>query len=357
MNITVNREALVYALDLLVKIIPKAHMNIVFTGVEITAQNEHLMIRGCDESGGMIINIEAQIDEPGKIIVKHSTLMGLVKNFSDETVTLSVNENKLEVKEGKSKYLLGLYDTNSYISMPDIPEDGWNTIHESGDALRNCSIVFRMSESGSFMRTHQQVFYNVYCDGEHMMAVAPDATRLSVVSINTPQNIIIPSALVEHIKGSSTIDVADNERMVFIKTSNGLYYAIKTCNEYPAHTVLGLMNHNANTTITIERVAVIEAINRLRQICQTGTIKITDELITITSTYGGHKGVEEIPCQLEGAEQECHITLSYMSEALQACTSDTVKWQLDSRREGYPPTQYIYDNNKTHIFMSRLKDS
>lgn len=355
MNVTVDREVLSYALDLISKLVPKAHMYDAFTGVELEAKDGSLTIRGGDEAKGMIMTVEAHIDVPGKILVKHVTLAGLVKKFNRERIQLVEDNGKLKVNEGKANYILGLYNAEQYLAMPKIPVDGWKTVYKLGELLKRCGMVFRLLDGDTQITMRNQMFWNVYCDGERMMATAPDTTRVVVLDTDAPPGVTIPSGLVDHLIGYESAIITENDRMVFVKTDKGLYYSTKMFGEYPSNVIQMLLQQTILTNMTVDRQELLNAVNRLRLICQTGTVDVTDGLINITSNYGGHKGVEEISCQLEGKDENCHITLSYLADALQACESDTVQWQMGDRGDNMPPIHYVKDIDQTHIFMSRVQ--
>ena len=351
MKITVDRNVFAGVLDNVGKFVPRTHLIADYEGVELKAEDGQLYVRAGDEIRGMQSSMPAEIEEEGLIVVKHATLSGLIKNYQTETTKLQADEKKLTVGTGKSKYTLGLINVEKFLPMPEIPADKPNNAYGVGNALRRCGYNQAVKFEDN-VKKGQEVFTNVYIASERCVSVSPDAVRMAVAKHESKDidGFMLAGIMLPYVREFDSFELKEHNNWLFIYTEKGVMYVRKTEGEYPVDRVLALMNREPSVVTVVKRKELLNALNRLRQVCDTTHVRLVEDGIELTSQFQAHKGEEKVACQIDGEEWVFVITPSLFIDTLKTCTSEEI--ELGFVGSGVQPI-YIYDGSDVHVIMSR----
>jgi DNA polymerase III subunit beta len=182
MHFTIQREALLKPLQLVAGVVERRQTLPVLSNVLLVVQGQQLSLTGTDlevELVGRVTLEEAA--EPGEITVPARKLMDICKSLpSDALIDIRVDEQKLIVKAGRSRFTLSTLPANDFPSVED--SQGSLTFVLSQYKLR------RLIERTSFAMAQQDVRY--YLNGmllevsaNILRAVATDGHRLAMCTM------------------------------------------------------------------------------------------------------------------------------------------------------------------------------
>jgi DNA polymerase III subunit beta len=182
MHFTIQREALLKPLQLVAGVVERRQTLPVLSNVLLVVQGQQLSLTGTDlevELVGRVTLEEAA--EPGEITVPARKLMDICKSLpSDALIDIRVDEQKLIVKAGRSRFTLSTLPANDFPSVED--SQGSLTFVLSQHKLR------RLIERTSFAMAQQDVRY--YLNGmllevsaNILRAVATDGHRLAMCTM------------------------------------------------------------------------------------------------------------------------------------------------------------------------------
>lgn len=134
----------------------------------IVANQEAKKVRITAGDGAVYLEKDMEgivVEEQGEILVDGREFTRLVNKITAETVTISLKENKIEVKAGKSKFTLKTQDPTNYIFPEDIRFDIDNVeliLPEFKNALKLASITVS--------RNATEIHYTGYLIGPEIMS-------------------------------------------------------------------------------------------------------------------------------------------------------------------------------------------
>ena len=114
LNITVDRKALLKAINIVEKAVTENSIREVLSGIYIETFENRAVLRGTDLELSINTEIEAQIEEHGKIVIKHELIEEFLKQISDERIALIEDDGMLVIKTSSTDANFSLYSAENY---------------------------------------------------------------------------------------------------------------------------------------------------------------------------------------------------------------------------------------------------
>lgn len=114
LNITVDRKALLKAINIVEKAVTENSIREVLYGIYIETFENRAVLRGTDLELSINTEIEAQIEEHGKIVIKHELIEEFLKQISDEKIALIEDDGMLVIKTSSTDANFSLYSAENY---------------------------------------------------------------------------------------------------------------------------------------------------------------------------------------------------------------------------------------------------
>nr|WP_312231632.1 DNA polymerase III subunit beta [Pseudomonas sp.] len=182
MHFTIQREALLKPLQLVAGVVERRQTLPVLSNVLLVVEGQQLSLTGTDLEVELVGRVALEdAAEPGEITVPARKLMDICKSLpSDALIDIRVDEQKLLVKAGRSRFTLSTLPANDFPTVEEGP--GSLTFNLVQSKLR------RLIERTSFAMAQQDVRY--YLNGMLievqtgiLRAVATDGHRLAMCSM------------------------------------------------------------------------------------------------------------------------------------------------------------------------------
>jgi DNA polymerase-3 subunit beta len=182
MHFTIQREALLKPLQLVAGVVERRQTLPVLSNVLLVVEGQQLSLTGTDLEVELVGRVTLEHSaEPGEITVPARKLMDICKSLpSDALIDIRVDEQKLVVKAGRSRFTLSTLPANDFPTVEEGP--GSLTFSLVQSKLR------RLIERTSFAMAQQDVRY--YLNGMLievqtgvLRAVATDGHRLAMCSM------------------------------------------------------------------------------------------------------------------------------------------------------------------------------
>lgn len=197
MHFTIQREALLKPLQLVAGVVERRQTLPVLSNVLLVVEGQQLSLTGTDLEVELVGRVALEDSaEPGEITVPARKLMDICKSLpNDALIDIRVDEQKLVVKAGRSRFTLSTLPANDFPTVEEGP--GSLTFSLVQSKLR------RLIERTSFAMAQQDVRY--YLNGMLievqtgvLRAVATDGHRLAMCAMeaaieNTEKHqVIVP---------------------------------------------------------------------------------------------------------------------------------------------------------------------
>ncbi|MFN3770508.1 MAG: DNA polymerase III subunit beta [Ectopseudomonas guguanensis] len=182
MHFTIQREALLKPLQLVAGVVERRQTLPVLSNVLLVVESQQLSLTGTDLEVELVGRVALEdTAEPGEITVPARKLMDICKSLpSDALIDIRVDDQKLLVKAGRSRFTLSTLPANDFPTVEEGP--GSLTFNLPQAKLR------RLIERTSFAMAQQDVRY--YLNGMllevqsgMLRAVATDGHRLAMCSM------------------------------------------------------------------------------------------------------------------------------------------------------------------------------
>ncbi|MDF3863036.1 DNA polymerase III subunit beta [Pseudomonas denitrificans (nom. rej.)] len=183
MHFTIQREALLKPLQLVAGVVERRQTLPVLSNVLLVVEGQQLSLTGTDLEVELVGRVTLEdAAEPGEITVPARKLMDICKSLpSDAVIDIRVDEQKLLVKAGRSRFTLSTLPANDFPTVEEGP--GSLTFNLVQSKLR------RLIDRTSFAMAQQDVRYYLNgmlleVGGGTLRAVATDGHRLAMCSLS-----------------------------------------------------------------------------------------------------------------------------------------------------------------------------
>ena len=138
--IIVDRKSLLKAITIVENAVTENKIREVLSGIYIETHEGKAILSGTDLELSINTEIEAQIEEEGKIVIKHKLIEEFLKQISDEKITLIEENGKLVIKASSTNTEFSLYDSENFPVQSKL-ENGVEYVFEKEKLLNDIENV------------------------------------------------------------------------------------------------------------------------------------------------------------------------------------------------------------------------
>ncbi len=140
LHIIVDRKSLLRAMTIVENAVTENKVKEVLSGIYIETQGEKAILRGTDLELSINTEIEAQVEEDGRIVIKHKLIEEFLKQISDDKITLIEESGKLVIQASSTNTEFSLYNAENFPLQSKL-ENGVEYIFEKGELLNKIENV------------------------------------------------------------------------------------------------------------------------------------------------------------------------------------------------------------------------
>ena len=140
LHIIVDRKSLLKAITIVENAVTENKIREVLSGIYIETNEGKAILRGTDLELSINTEIEAQVEEDGKIVIKHKLIEEFLKQISDEKITLIEENGKLVIKASSTNTEFSLYDSENFPVQSKL-ENGVEYVFEKEKLLNDIENV------------------------------------------------------------------------------------------------------------------------------------------------------------------------------------------------------------------------
>lgn len=341
MHFTIQREALLKPLQLVAGVVERRQTLPVLSNVLLVVQGQQLSLTGTDLEVELIGRVQLEEPaEPGEITVPARKLMDICKSLpSDVLIDIKLEEQKLLVKAGRSRFTLSTLPANDFPTVEEGPGSLTCTLEQS--RLR------RLIERTSFAMAQQDVRY--YLNGmllevstDTLRAVATDGHRLALCAMQAPvgqterHQVIVPRKGILELARlltdpEGTVSIVLGQHHIRATTGEFTFTSKLVDGKFPDYE--RVLPKGGDKLVLGDRQLLREAFSRtailsnekyrgIRLQLANGQLKIQ------ANNPEQEEAEEEISVDYEGASLEIGFNVSYLLDVLGVMTTDQVRLLL-----------------------------
>lgn len=307
----------------------------ILEGIKLEAKQNTVTLMATDLEISIKKSIKADIKEEGEIVVPGRFFSEYIRKLDKETLTLSVENEKLKIKYADSEGFIQTMQVKEFPFISDI--DGDNSFSVEGQNLKNIinKTIFAVATDDS-----RPILKGILLeiDNNKLKAVALDGYRLAIstteiIDCSFNKKIIIPARSLSEVSKM----ISEMEENVKISISNNYIKFVIKDTIITSRLIDGefinynqIIQSNFTTNVTISREQLLNAIDRasiLSKIDRNNLVKfdIKEKCLTLTSNSEIGNIVENITANLEGEDMIIAFNSKYFSDAIKSNDDEYLK--------------------------------
>ncbi len=367
MHFTIQREALLKPLQLVAGVVERRQTLPVLSNVLLVVEGQQLSLTGTDLEVELVGRVTLEDSaEPGEITVPARKLMDICKSLpSDALIDIRLDEQKLLVKAGRSRFSLSTLPANDFPSVEESPGSQTFTLVQS--KLR------RLIERTSFAMAQQDVRY--YLNGMLLevqsgvlRAVATDGHRLAMCAMEAAieqdgkHQVIVPrkgilelARLLTEQDGEVSIVLGQNH--IRATTGEFTFTSKLVDGKFPDYE--RVLPRGGDKLVVADRLGLKEAFSRtailsnekyrgIRLQLESGLLKIQ------ANNPEQEEAEEEVAVDYNGAGLEIGFNVSYLLDVLSVMTTDQVRLILSDANSSALVQEADNDDSAYVVMPMRL---
>ncbi|MCB0326034.1 MAG: DNA polymerase III subunit beta [Bdellovibrionales bacterium] len=315
----------------------------------IQAKDQCLLIQATDLEIGIQTQIEAKVEEPGRICVPSSYFISIIKELPAEQGELvSSDQSWITIHSGKAQFKIAGVDGSEFPKMPSSSDIEFsrlqtNTLKYAIDrtSFAICTDEMRYNLNGSLIETEtlgngKKIFRMVATDGHRLAFYNKDLDENE--NFNLDKSVILPRKGVFELKKllsdakENEIDFAVSQGNAVCKVKDTKLFMRLVVGEFPDYTAV--IPKNNNKKLTLEKESFYQSLRRVSLLsegkskCVKFGIHGQGVLLRANSPELG-EAEEEIFGEFDGGELNIGFNAKYVLDALSASQGDKVVFEFN----------------------------
>ncbi|NNG38428.1 DNA polymerase III subunit beta [Flexivirga sp. ID2601S] len=332
MKLVVDRDVLAEAVTWAVRGLSNRPPVPVLAGVLLDANDEGLTLSAFDYEVSAKVTVDAQVDEPGQVLVLGRLLAEISRSLPNKPVTVNADGHKVEVTCGSSRFSLQQMPTADYPTLPTAPEP---TGSIAGDvftqAVSQVAIAADKSDTLPILTG-----VRMQIEGDKLSLLATDRYRLALRELtwnptasDASQVALIPartlSDTAKALGASGAVQIAlgsaaGGEGLVGFEAGQRRTTTRLLDGEYPK--VTSIFPTSVDSVSVIETAALTEAVKRVSLVAERNTpvrLRFSEGQVAIEAGQGDDaQASEAVEATLTGPELEIAFNPQFLLDGLGA---------------------------------------
>ncbi len=237
MKLVCNREKLWAAFQLAASVAPSRSPKEILTFIRLDATPDQVTLMATDMEVGVRVNVEGiEIDVPGKALLPVQRMASILRESSDEQLSITADENGMVIKGTYSKFELPSANPDEFPPVVPFEETSFYSIPArmlkemiKRTAFATDNESSRYALGGVLFELGDEDITAVGTDGRRMARMIGKGTVIGGKT-NPGSNTIIPTralTLIERAIGDKeeTVDLAARSNDVLVRTSRCVIYS------------------------------------------------------------------------------------------------------------------------------------
>ncbi|MGN0707060.1 MAG: DNA polymerase III subunit beta [Faecalibacterium sp.] len=339
MNIICDKTLLSAAIDGVSRAVTLRSTIPVLEGILLKAEGFQLTLTGYDLEMGIVTTIEANVKEPGEVVLNAKLLSDMIRRMPSGQVTIQSEDNgKTIIQSGVAQFeILSL----SASDFPELPNTGAEeTLTIKTGVLRDMidRTLYAVSQDEK-KPAHTGELFEIQPD--KLTIVALDGYRLAIVERPVTSikdiRIIVPSKTMSELNrllpndDEELVHICANRRYVVFMTAG--YTILSRLIEGEFLNYRNVIPSGNRTRVTIDTKEFIETIERASLIITERLknplrISFTDGKVTVRCQTTLGRVVDEFDAQCEGEKVEIGFNNRYLLDALRNAHTEQIRFEI-----------------------------
>ena len=336
MNIICDKTLLSAAIDGVSKAVTLRSTIPVLEGILLKAEGFQLTLTGYDLEMGIVTTIEANVKEPGEIVLNAKLLSSMVSRMPSGQITIQSAENgKTTIQSGVAQFEI---QSMSATDFPELPNTGAEETLNISTGVLIDRTLYAVSQDEK-KPAHTGELFEILPD--KLTVVALDGYRLAIVERPVKAvkdiRIIVPSKTMNEVShllandDEEAVHICANRRYVVFMTAG--YTIMSRLIEGEFLNYHNVIPDGSRTRVTLDTKEFIETIERASLIITERLknplrISFTEGKVVVRCQTNLGRVVDEFNAKCEGDDVEIGFNNRYLLDALRNARTEQVRLEI-----------------------------
>lgn len=345
LNVIVNRRELLKAIHIVENAVKENKIREVLSGIYIEAKDNKVILKGTDLEVSISTEIECEVIQEGKIVIKHKLIEEFLKQISDDKIELNEESGKLVIKTSATDTEFSIYDAENFPIQTKL-ETGVEYNFNKDELLTHIENV-KISAATEVENLAVNCI-RLEIGENKLKLVSSDTYRLTFIEEELPEsqrnkedlNVSIPlktiDGLIKIMKliDEETITIKSDSSKVFFKIANVEILTRVIELQFPDYkTILKNVDHNKkillNTkdfTSVLRRTLIFARDNKETK--NGGIFNFQNNKLYLTGTNEYAQIKEELPTIQEGDDIKISLNVKFLLDYISIISGKVTEVRL-----------------------------
>lgn len=310
-------------------------------GVLIEAEPSGLRISGYNLETGIVTQVEAQVSQPGSIVLAARLFSEIIRRLPDDVVSVSAEGCNVHIACGPTEFDILGSSAEEFPDLPTVDEGGSLTVTQGALHSMISRVIFAVSTNES-RPVHTGALFEV--NSGLLTMVAVDGYRLALRrekildSTSSLMSFVVPGAALNEVDkicadSDEPVTITEGERHILFQLGSATLVARRLEGEFlnyrqtiPQNNGVVLEAETSDLLLSIDRASLI--INE--KLKSPLRCKFTENLLSITSRTAIGSAFDTCPIDGNGKGLEIGFNNRYLMEAIKAAPAGRVRLELNT---------------------------
>ena len=359
MNIVCNTAALLDAVATVSHAVSGKSTLPALEGILLRAAGSSLYLAGYDMELGITTSIEAQVKQPGDIVLSVKLFGDIMRGLPGELVTLITDEKmNVKIQSGMADYEIMGISAAEYPEIPTVP-DGVGFVIARG-TLRSMirQTIFAVSQTDSSRPVHKGTLFEIH--NKMLNLVSLDGARLALRSepIQSDENMqfVIPRKTLNEllkllVEEETPTSIVVGKRHVLIEV--GGYVMISRLLDGEFLPYRKAIPQQVNTTIRVNTRELMQSVSRAAIVINDRVkspliCNFSNNRIKISCSTPLGSASDVMNAAIDGKEEMMSFNHQFLMEALKNTETDEVRIELNG---SLSPMKILPPEGENFLFL------
>ena len=335
MKFQADREVLSDAVSFLVRLLSPRPQLPQLSGVMIEAVGNEVQLSIFDYEVAARVKIAAAVDLPGKVLVQARLLAEILSKLPAASVAVHLDDSRLQVNSGSSKFSLSSMSTTDYPDTPEFPvATGKVSASEFVNGVSKVAVAASREEITPVLTAVM-----ITASAKELTMVSTDRFRVAVKVLpwngkSVVREVLIPARVLSEISKTFSHDselelgFGEGEKdMIGFSSGNKSVSTATIKGKYPA--VLQLFPEETASFAILSRQDLLDATRRVALVVDREKplrYKFTENELSLESIGSDVADAsEQISCSMKGEETLVSLRPQFLTDALTGLDVENVK--------------------------------